>query len=179
VLLDEIETLRTEATGVEVELASETQSVARAVTLRVGSAAAAVAIAGTVLAGILVGFLFGGSSSGSEMIYGRVGVTSGTPPVAAGAPCTFFVHSAGDDDDSWDAQVEVVCNGSTLYGGDGSGFLDCDWSGDIAETCRDDDFTADGGDPKLTFDRSAWRTLIQEQRPQYQVQIELDPVRAH
>jgi hypothetical protein len=108
------------------------------------------------------------------MRFGRVNATTGSAPHGVGTPCTSFIHYVSDDDSSWNAQLEVICNGTTLYGGDGGGYLVCDWTDDdVAMSCHDDDFTSEGGDPKIRLNRGQGLILVEDQPPPYQVQIEL------
>jgi hypothetical protein len=178
-LQSENEELDAERARLVAELESEAQDVERSVKLRVGGSIGLLLFISLVLPTVAVAVLFlgGGAGAGAETIFGSIDATTGNPPVREGAPCTVFISDYASDDSSYSARMEVVCDGRTIYGGSGSGLLDCTWGHVYATHCVDPDFTSDGGDPKLTFDRDEGEVIIEDQRPRWGVRVRLPYVR--
>jgi len=121
-----------------------------------------------------VGFLAPncGGSGVAEMLFGNVTVATGEAPVPQGTPCTVFIRGGGDD---WDIRMNVLCGGRTVYGGGSKGYMDCDRVDSVAVSCADSDYTADGGDPRVSFDRGSARLVIEDQLPDWRLEIALSP----
>lgn len=172
ILRSEIEDLETERTRVESEIESEAVDVERTVRLKVGGAVTGVVIVGLLVPTIVLAAVFldgGGGSGDADMLFGEVVETTGAAPFSENTRCTVFIHYVSGKNSPGNGQIEVVCNGTTVYGGDGLGFLDCEWGEKWAMSCVDEDYTDDGGDPKLTFDRLHGLVLIEDGRSDIQV----------
>jgi hypothetical protein len=123
-----------------------------------------------ILGAIIASVLSGGSG---EMLYGTVAEVRGSAPVAVGAPCTVVYQDANSD--NYDGRIDVLCGRRLVYGGSGLGWIDCDYAGSRPARCSDGDFTPDGGDPKLVFDRASASVVIEDVGPEWALRVELGP----
>jgi hypothetical protein len=132
-----------------------------------------------LVGGIGAGVFFAGSSGdgSSETMYGQVrSATGAQAPAAEGTDCTIFTRDEENEDEDSDqgewSNVGVLCGGRMVYGGGSLGYLYCQRAPNRAVVrCRDGDFTSDGADPKLEFDRAAARVVVEERN--WRVEIEL------
>jgi len=188
---DESEALRFQLQGLEREIAERQKEleehrhataeieaeIAREVKLLYGRGRVIVVVPLLIAAGLLTMVLvssLGGSNA--EVIFGDVRAATGSPPVPAGARCTLFVTPVDDDDSQWDTDVEVLCDERLVYGGERLGGVDCEKIDSRAVLCEDTDFTANGGDPKMRFDRNAGVVVVEDRAPDYRLEIGLAPL---
>jgi hypothetical protein len=129
-----------------------------------------------LVGGVVLGAFLGGSGSGdAETIFGDVQRATGSSPVPVGARCTVFVSPVNDDDARWDTDVEVLCGGRLLYGGETLGGVDCRKVAGRAVRCDDTGYTDQGGDPRMRFDRPSGKVVVADRRPDYRVEIVFAP----
>ena len=129
-------------------------------------------IFGVVIGGIMVGARTGTSA---EMLFGDVRVATGTAPVPMGARCTLFVTPAGKDNAKLDTDLEVLCDGRLVYGGDSLGAIGCQKIDGRAVLCEDPTFTVQDGDPKVRLDRRAGTVVVEDRAPDFRLEIGLAP----
>lgn len=127
------------------------------------------------LAAVVFTATCGSGGSDAEMMFADVDAVTGQPPVPVGARCTLFVTPITDDDASFDTDVEILCNGTLVYGGGSLGGVNCDKVDDRAVRCEDTDFTKDGGDPKMLIDRRAGRVVVEDRAPDYRLELRFAP----
>jgi hypothetical protein len=109
-----------------------------------------------------------------EMLFGRVVAVEGASPVPLDARCTVFVQTAPAPSD-FTGKVDVRCGNQLVYGGESLGFLYCDWARRRATRCVDTDFTEEGGDPKILFERDSAQVVITDTSPSWGLQIAIHP----
>jgi hypothetical protein len=166
----QLEEVSTQLRDLEAEIAHE-------VHLKHGRTWVAWTVPLFLVAAVLAGVFFTGlgGSSDAEVVFGDVTIATGTAPVPVGAACTIFVTPVTGEDATWNTDVEVLCDGKLVYGGESLGGVDCDKIDDRAVRCEDKDFTSDGGDPKLLFDRRANRIVVEERGPTWRLEILMSP----
>ncbi len=130
-------------------------------------AAAMVALVGVLAFGLSASA--GGSNS--DVLYGRVVAATGAAPVAMGARCTTFVEPASGKNQDYEARLAVLCDGRVVYGGGTAGYARCDEGSGLRWTCYDVDFSDEGGDPKLRFERRTRQIWVAER--EWRIRIEL------
>lgn len=125
------------------------------------------------IVGGVVMFTAMGTGTESETMYGRVSGVTGAAPVAEGTRCAVFLNPESDDDSDWNGRLGVICDQRVIYGGGSGGYLVCEWRGGRAWRCVDTDYSQEGGDPAIGFDRRQRSVHVEERRPAWSLDVEL------
>lgn len=158
------------AAGVDAEIASD-------VRLLHGRGRVILALPALIALGAVAAIVLASQgSSDAEVVFGDVRAVTGTAPVPQGTRCTAFVTPMDSDDSKYDTDVEVLCGERLVYGGETLGGVDCEKTNGRAVLCVDSDATAEGGDPKLRFDRNAGSIVVEDRAPDYRIEIGLAPL---
>jgi hypothetical protein len=107
------------------------------------------------------GGLDGGAGTFSGVTHrGRVAQVEGDAPVRAGAICDVRVLPVAAG--GFNCLVRVVCDGALLYPDpfEGAGYVSCQVDAGGPLTAEDRGFTAQDGDPLLTFDAPSQRVVV-------------------
>lgn len=101
----------------------------------------------------------------------RVTSVTGTAPVARGASCRVRIEPRAGNQN---CRAEVRCGTSVLYGSRASnGFNVCELDGGAFVSVRDDRTTAQGGDPRLTFELASGRLVVGDDDPTWEATLTL------
>jgi hypothetical protein len=168
----QLEEVSTQLRDLEAEIAQEVQ-------LKHGKPWAAMAVPLVVVVAVFGGIFFlgmgAGARSDAEVVFGDVTIATGTPPAPVGAACTTFVSPVTGEDATWNTDIEVLCDGKLVYGGESLGGVDCEKIYDRAVHCEDTGYTSNGGDPKLLFDRRGNRIVLEDRAPTWRLEIVMAP----
>jgi hypothetical protein len=105
---------------------------------------------------------------------GRVTGVEGPAPAAEGGACSVTVEPAPGT--RFDARLRVECDGRTVYGRDGFGYLSCTMRDGTPERCEDRGGTRRDGDPRVVLDLPT-DTVVVSDGPElpWTVRLALDP----
>jgi hypothetical protein len=110
----------------------------------------------------------------TNAVYGaHVTVTSGASHVHVGDACRLDMTWTSDPNRY--CRVFVECGDRRVYGSVGEGWLPCSVSPDQGILhAEDDNPTANGGDPRITFDRSTSTAVLGDDGPAWTITLAVD-----
>jgi hypothetical protein len=105
-------------------------------------------------------------------MYATVVAADGPAPAQVGSRCTVFYKGAGGDSD-YDGKLDVLCGERVVYGGGTLGWVHCSYGDPGPMRCIDPDVSANGGDPRLVFDRARRALELDDADPTWSLALEL------